>query len=105
MAMTRETWKGLVAKLHPRRLRVSPRFHAILACLLGQRGWTTPGLVALCLTGDGLLLGMAEGDCGFNEILGEEPDLIRNIHGVCEAVGATPEERRYLLDRVEAIRS
>lgn len=40
----------IARKLHPRRFRVSPMFHAILAYLRGQAGWTTPEFVSLTVT-------------------------------------------------------
>ena len=40
----------LADKLNPGKVRVSPMFHAILACLLGQTGWSRPQLVAVTVT-------------------------------------------------------
>jgi hypothetical protein len=91
---------GLIRKLDPSRLRVSTKLHAILGCLLGQE-WTTPLLTALCITGDGHVLGEREGDAGFNLYLGDAADLERNIRGVCRAVAASQTETGYLLGLVD----
>lgn len=91
---------GLIAKLRPERLRVSPKYHAILGCLLGQE-WTTPTLTALCITSDGHVLGEREGDVGFNLYLGDAADLERNLRGVCRAAAASETETGYLLRLVD----
>lgn len=88
---------GLVAKLHPSRLKVTPMFHAILGCLLGQ-DWATPRLIALCILDGGQVLGQREGDVGFDVFVAAEEDLERNLRGVCLAVGATPDETAYLFN-------
>src|SRR4051812_33111107 len=91
---------GLIRKLGPSRLRVSPKFRAMLGCLLGQR-WATPPLTALCITRDGHVLGEREGEPGFNLYLGAEADLERNIRGVCRAVAASQTEAGYLLNLID----
>jgi hypothetical protein len=83
--------------LSPRVLHVSPQFHAILACLLGQEGWSRPELAALTVTSDGYLLGRVKGDVGFNSFLGTKADLDQNLEGVAACVGLTPRQRAYLL--------
>jgi hypothetical protein len=95
--MTKTMKARLVGKLHPTQVRVSPLFHAVLACLLGQTGWTTPELASLTVTSDGFLLGMRQGDCGFNDFLGTHDDLARNLRGVAEAVGLISAETHALL--------
>jgi hypothetical protein len=95
--MTRTLKARLVRKLHPEQIRVSPLFHAILAYLLGQTGWTTPELAALSVTSDGFLLGMRKGDVGYDDFLGTHADLDRNLRGVADAVDLTPAERETLL--------
>src|SRR5262249_42888981 len=96
--MSRKTAVQRIAeKLHPKRFRVSPRFHAVLACLLNQSGWTTPEIAALTVTSDGFLLGRARGDIGYNHILGTRSDLERNIIGASAAAGLTASETRRLL--------
>jgi hypothetical protein len=97
------TREALIDKLRPGKLRVSPKFHAILAYLLGQR-WSKPCLTDLCLTSDGCLLGQREGDCGLNEFLGDESSLRHNIEGACRVAGTTPEELHYLRGRLERLR-
>jgi hypothetical protein len=93
----------VVAKLHPDKVRTSPKFGAILGALLGQ-SWTTPRIVELTITGDDFLLGRLEGDVGFNEILGSAQDLLNNLLGVAEVAGLTPDERRWLLDQARALK-
>ena len=87
----------LVDKLSPARVRASPTFHAIVACLLGTEGWGSPELVSVTVTSDGFLLGMREGDCGFNDFLGTKADLDDNLAGVADAAGLTEAETAYLL--------
>jgi hypothetical protein len=95
--MARKLIDRLVAKLNPKAIRVSPMFHAILACMLGQSGWTNPSLAALTVTSDGFLLGMREGDYGFNDFLGSRQDLMDNLHGVADAADLTQSEKKKLL--------
>lgn len=92
----------LAEKLSPARVQVSPMFTAVLACLLGQEGWTTPELAAVTVTSDGVLLGMRRGDIGFNEFLGTKADLMRNLEGVAEVAGLTAAERKCLMALVPA---
>lgn len=87
----------VIEKLHPSRLRVSGKFHAILSCLLGQSGWTNPELAGVTVTSDGFLLGMQQGDIGYNEFIGSKADLDRNLDGVAKAAGLTKQERAYLM--------
>lgn len=95
----------LADKLNPGRVRVSPMFHAILACLLGQAGWSRPELSALCVTSDGFVLGCVAGDVGFNQFLGAKADLDRNLAGVADCVGLTPAEKTALLSLSPAYRA
>ena len=43
-----------------RSVQVSDQFTAILACLVGEKGWTTPVLAELVATSDGMLLCLAK---------------------------------------------
>ena len=95
----------LVAALNPSKVRVTPMFHAILAVLLGEKGWASPNLVGLCITSDDFLLGMREGDIGYNDFLGSAADLRRNIRGVCEVCEVSDQDRDWLLAEVEARKS
>jgi hypothetical protein len=80
--------------LHPQRFtHMSGKMAAIVACILGGDPVTSPTLVELCITSDGLLMGRLEGDCGFNEMLGSERDLARNWSALLDAAGLTPEQR------------
>jgi hypothetical protein len=91
-------------KLHPRRVRVSPKFCAMLACLLEDH-WTEPAIAELVITSDGHLLARHEGDCGFNDFIGDSGDLFRNLRGVSAAAGLTSEETEWLLQRAEGLRA
>ena len=82
----------LFEKLSPERLLCSGKMTAVLGCICGQQ-WTNPRIVELCVTSDGVVLGVREGDCGANEIVGDRSDLVRNLRGVADAVGLTHEER------------
>lgn len=94
---------GLIRKMHPSKLRVSPKFHAILACMLGQK-WTTPWYTSLCITSDGCLLGERAGDVGFNDFIGDVADLEANLRGVCQAIRASETETGYLLKLMDRYR-
>lgn len=101
-AATRER---LVAALNPGKVRVSPVFHALLAVLLGQTGWSKPSLASLCITSDDFILAMREGDIGYNDFLGAASDLRRNIKGVCEVCEVADADRDWLLAEVEKRKS
>lgn len=90
-------------KLHPRKMRVSPKFCAMLACLLEDR-WTEPAIAELVITSDGMVLARHEGDIGFNDFIADSGDLLRNLRGVSEAAGLTSEETTWLLQRAEGLR-
>lgn len=94
---------GLIRKLGPPRCRVSPKFTAILGCMLGEV-WTDPHLSNLCITSDGFLLGEQAGDVGFNHMLGTLDELERNIVDVCRVAGASQTETGYLLARIATYR-
>jgi hypothetical protein len=91
---------ALRKKLSPDNVRVSPMFHAVLACLLGAEGWARPNLAALTVTSDGFLLGMVEGDIGHNCFIGPVSTLEKNIRGVAEVVGLTDRQTKHLLSLV-----
>ena len=57
-----------------RLVRVSDQFTAILACLVGEKGWATPELVELVATPDGVLLGRYEDEPEFRGLLGTVDD-------------------------------
>ena len=85
-------------KLNPRRFpHMSGKMAAILGQMLGQE-WTDPPLAELCITSDGFLLGMQEGDVGFNEVLGTEADLKNNLTQLVELpeVGLTGKEKALI---------
>ena len=83
---------------------MSDQFTGILACLVGERAWTTPALAELVLTSDGMLLGRCEGEPEFRAFLGSADDLLRNIHGLAPVAELDGDELGYLLARVAAIK-
>ena len=110
--------ESVVEKLSPRKLRVSPRFHAILGFLLGHPEWTSPSLLTLSVTSDGFLIGRPQDppdpddaktprelvaavlagarDLPHEEMMGSAGDLLANLKGVAGAVDLTPDERKAL---------
>ncbi|HET6329216.1 MAG TPA: hypothetical protein VFF76_00375 [Holophagaceae bacterium] len=70
----------------------SARFTAILDHLLGFEERAQPAIAALSITSDGCVLARREGDCGFNDFIGEVNDLRRNILGIAKVAGLTPQE-------------
>ena len=93
----------IISKLHPDRMKVSPRFTAVLSCMLDE-DWTDPKIVELCITSDGGLLARHDGDIGFNDFIGAESDLIRNLEGVAKAADLAPLELDFLLKKARALR-
>lgn len=87
-----------------RQVAVSPMFTAILDFLLGGDPRTTPALAGVIITSDGIVLGRQVGDIGFNSVLGDESDLIRNVVGVGRVAGLTSKEQQWLLERVAELR-
>lgn len=85
------------------KVKTSGKFSAILACLLNE-DWTTPRLVEMHILRDGGLLGRRADDIGFNDWLGAEEDLIRNIHGVATAAKLDGDELGYLLGTVARLK-
>lgn len=103
-------------KLSPKKLRVSPLFHAILGFLLGHSEWVSPPLFTLSVTSDGFLIGRpmdppdpddaetpqelmeavlaGARDLPHEVMLGGADDLLRNLQGVAGAVELTPDERK-----------
>lgn len=86
--------EAVVEKFSPSKLKVSGKFTAILACLLGGEEWTNPPIAELCITADNFLMARMEGDIGFNDFVGSGDDLARNICGVIETVGLNEEEKK-----------
>lgn len=91
-------FKSISEKLNPRRFPgMSGKMAGILGQMLGQN-WTDPALVELCITSDGFLLGMQMGDVGFNELLGTETELEKNLARLMELpeVGLTAKEKALI---------
>ena len=78
-------------------VQVSDQFTAILVCLVGEKGWTTPELAKLVATPDGMLLGRCEGEPDFRGFLGSLDDLMRNIHGLAPVAELGGDELAYLV--------
>ncbi len=89
--------RELAEKLNP--IKVSPFFRAILGCMLRQ-DWGWPKLKALYCTSDQFILGMRQGDIGYNDFLCSRSELVENCNGLAQTVGLTAEETRALLDLI-----
>ena len=87
-----------------RAVQVSDQFTAILACLVGETGWTTPVLAELVATSDGMLLGRCEDEPEFRGFLGSVDDLLRNVHGLAPVAELDGDELGYLVARVAEIK-
>jgi hypothetical protein len=80
-------------KVSPLRLRVSPKFHALLGYLLQVKGWTSPDIYYVTITSDGFMIV----DGGF---LGAVDDLYHNISGMAQQNIISEREAAYLRSRV-----
>jgi hypothetical protein len=97
------TTADVAAKLNPGVLKVSPKFTAILAFLLGQVGWTDPAITEMCVTSDGLLMAATTRDPFFNSIEGYASDLARNMKGIADHADLTPEEKAVFFTTTKRI--
>jgi hypothetical protein len=86
-----------------RAVQISGHFQAILGCLLGE-DWTTPRLLEMMILHKGHMVGRSEGQPGFSTFLGDEQDLIRNIHGVAPLAELGGDELGYLLGKVAEVK-
>lgn len=84
----------LIAKFAPPRLQTDPRFHAVLACLLGGYHWTKPYCVKVIITGEGEFVGLRPG--GEMDCFGPVSDLTRNLRQLVDQMGLTKTERYRL---------
>ncbi len=99
---TTEEWRTLIeenvaTKLNPGRF---PGMSGKMAAILGaiyHKEWTNPRMIEVTVTSDLFVLGMTEGDCGFNEFIGSFADLERNYMNLINIpeVGLTPVEYDY----------
>ncbi len=72
-------------QIDPRRgSSLSPQFIAILGWVIHEK-LTEPSIAQLSITSDHFVLAMAEGDIGFNQFIGAEADLWRNLRGWFQA--------------------
>ena len=88
-------------KLKP--IETGDMFTAILAALLDE-DWTTPKIEELFITSDRFILARPSGEMAHKLFIGEEADLIRNIHGVAEVAELDGDELGYLLGKVAEAR-
>ena len=89
---------ALAQRLNPGRVRVSPKFTAVLAFLLDEE-WTQPAIIEMAITSDGFVLAGTTEDPLLDDMIGEAEDLDRNLRGVAEAAGLSGKETQALLDR------
>jgi hypothetical protein len=68
--------------------------------------FTNPRMVEITVTSDFHVLGMQEGDIGFNEFIGAFSDLERNYLNLINIpeVGLTPVEYDYAKGKLEALK-
>jgi hypothetical protein len=86
------------------RLQTGPQFAAVLDAIFDvQPRRTDPGFVELVLVDDRLLFARGEGECSFKHFVGPLDELIINLAGFCRHMKYGPEERAYVLGRVDAI--
>jgi hypothetical protein len=79
---------------------VSPKFTAIIDCLLGVERRTEPALMNIRILPDGGFLGQRYGHIGFNDFLGSTTDLKRNMRGIADVAGLTDKEEAWFFDRL-----
>jgi hypothetical protein len=82
---------------------VDDDFRAILGCLL-EEDWTTPRLIEMRFTPDGLMLGRPEDLDYFGAYLGTTVNLLKNIHGVARSVELDGDEVGYLVAKFAEIK-
>ena len=81
----------------------SGKFTAILDCLLDQPRRTDPAIEIMTIV-DGCLLAQHFGDCGYNDFMGSEWDLLSNMHGLAEVAELTEEELFWFLNQEVRLR-
>jgi len=90
------TLQTLRRKLYPGRFSaMSSKMSALLGYILDQH-WTDPQIIGLSVTADGHLLGMREGDIGYNEYIGTAAEFRSNLSRLAVAADLTGEEIREL---------
>jgi hypothetical protein len=82
----------LIARFTPGRLQTDPRFHAVLACLLGGYHWTKPYCVRVMITPGGHFVGVQPN--GQADDFGPVAILRRNLRKLIETMGLTEGEKR-----------
>jgi hypothetical protein len=82
---------GIVAGT--KRLDTSGKMMAIFGYITGKV-LTDPAIAEIIITSDGMVLARNSGDIGANDFIGSQSDLIRNIKGLCEVLGASEEETK-----------
>ncbi len=86
-----------------RAVKVSDDTQVILGCLLGE-DWTSPRLVEMAISPDGLLIGRCAGEAAFKAFLGASDDLLKNIHGVAPVAELDGDEIGFLVAKVAEIK-
>lgn len=72
------------------RVRVSPRFTAILAFVLNIPDLTRPAINDMLVTSDGYLLAQHAGDAGMNVFVAHADTLTENLRGVAGVAEIDP---------------
>ena len=84
----------VIRKLHPRLFpNMSPKMAAIVGCILAQP-FAEPSLIGITVTTDRFVLGMRQGEIGFNDFIGAWSDLDRNWRALLDAADLTQTERK-----------
>lgn len=91
-------------KINPKRApQMSGKMTSILGYICGQR-WSSPVLAEIQIQSGGHLFGRREDDIGFNEVLGSQSDLERNlidyINGIDETSSPLTVDERALFFRL-----
>lgn len=84
----------LIAKFAPPRLHTDPRFHAVLACLLGGHRWTTPHCVRIIISPDNHFVSVRP-DGGADDF-GPVSDFRRNLRKLIETMALTETEKHRI---------
>jgi hypothetical protein len=86
-----------------REAQISDDFLAILGCLL-EEGWTTPRLLEICISPDGLMLGRPEDLDYPGKFLGTTRALFKDIQGLAQVAALDGDEVGYLVAKVAEIK-
>jgi hypothetical protein len=90
----------LIDNIRSGKWGLSPKMTAIMGYLLKQ-DFTDPEITSIVITTDGCVMAQPEGDIGYNDFLGSEDDLRRNIEGMAECFGLSTEVKNTLLNKIK----